>query len=296
MRVSTRNKSIAFFISFCVCLVTLAVALNVGWILLSWREVAILTLGLIFFGAIITGLVLNTIFLVREIRRNDQHDSFINAVTHELKTPITSIKLYLDTLKSRDLSESQRQEFYDRMLVDTDRLMRTVEQVLRAGQLGHRLRRPEKRPVNLSDLIERCVQTVITRYAVTDREIQFSRPAASAIVPGDEEQLETAITNLVDNAVKYSAEKINIKIDLVTNREAVAIRVEDKGIGIHRSQLKHVFRRFYRVPGQVMMRVKGTGLGLFIVQAIARSHGGRVYAHSEGEGRGSTFILELPKI
>ena len=101
------------------------------------REVALLVFGIIFFLLIITGLVLNTTFLIREIRRNEQHDAFINAVTHELKTPLASIRLYLETLKKREISENQRQEFYDMMLADSERLLQTVEQVLRAGALGH---------------------------------------------------------------------------------------------------------------------------------------------------------------
>src|ERR671932_283190 len=128
MRVRARRKSVYFFLTFGVCLVVVAIALNVGWILLNWREVALLVLGIVFFVLIIVGLVLNTTFLIREIRRNEQHDAFINAVTHELKTPITSIRLYLETLKTRDVGERQRREFYDVMLADSDRLLRTVEQ------------------------------------------------------------------------------------------------------------------------------------------------------------------------
>src|SRR5918912_415474 len=128
MRVSGRRKSVIFFIVLCACLVALAVALNVGWILLNWREVALLVLGIIFFVVIIVGLVLNTIFLIREIRRNEQHDAFINAVTHELKPPLTSIRLYLETLKTRDVDEARRDEFYNIMLADSARLLQTVEQ------------------------------------------------------------------------------------------------------------------------------------------------------------------------
>src|SRR5687768_4224953 len=129
-----RRKTAIFFLILGISLSVLAVALNVGWILLSVRQVALLVLGVIFFALIITGLILNTIFLVREIRRNEQHDAFLNAVTHELKTPIASIKLYLETLKTRELDEAKRAEFYDIMLKDSDRLLNTVEQVLRAGK------------------------------------------------------------------------------------------------------------------------------------------------------------------
>src|SRR6266581_6826224 len=135
MRVASRTKTIVFFITLGACLIGVAIALNVSWIVLKWREVGALVLGIIFFAFIIAGVVLNTVFLVREIRRNEQQDSFLNAVTHELKTPIASIRLYLETLESRQLDEAKRREFYRIMLEDTDRLLGTVEQVLKASQV-----------------------------------------------------------------------------------------------------------------------------------------------------------------
>ena len=142
MQITSRRKTIAFFIVLGVGLVALAVALNVGWIILNWREGVMLILGVILFAVLIAGLIVNTSFLVREVRRNEQHDSFINAVTHELKTPIASIRLYLETLQSRDVDDKRRREFYRLMLSDTDRLLGTVEQVLKAGQAGQRFLGP----------------------------------------------------------------------------------------------------------------------------------------------------------
>src|SRR5246127_1322827 len=136
MRIASRGKTIAFFIALGACGVGLAIALNITWIIINWKEVVPMVLGIFFFGFIIAGLVLNTIFLIREIRRNEQQDSFLNAVTHELKTPIASIRLYLQTLQQRNVAGAQAREFYDVMLADTDRLMGTVEQVLKASQLG----------------------------------------------------------------------------------------------------------------------------------------------------------------
>src|SRR3954453_22247913 len=132
--ISGRRRSVIFFTVFGICLVALAVALNVSWIVLNWKMGVLAILGVIFFALIIAGMVLNTIFLVREIRRNEQHDSFLNAVTHELKTPIASIKLYLETLKTRDVAPEKQREFYDVMLADSDRLLTTVEQVLQASR------------------------------------------------------------------------------------------------------------------------------------------------------------------
>jgi len=153
-----RRKSIVFFITLSACLVALAIALNVGWIILvNWREVALFVLGITFFNALIFGLVLNTTFLIREIRRNEQHDAFINAVTHELKTPIASIRLYLETLKTRDVDENQRREFYNIMLADSDRLLHTVEQVLRAGRTVHKRRRIANSVIDLGEMVRECL-------------------------------------------------------------------------------------------------------------------------------------------
>src|SRR6266849_6627588 len=164
MRITSRRGTIVFFLCLGVGLVALAVALNVGWIILNWREGVLLFFGLIFFALIIAGMIVNTIFLVREIRRNEQHDSFINAVTHELKTPVASIRLHLETLQRRELPEGQKQDFYSLMLKDADRLTETVEQVLRAGRAGVKTAGREKRDVNFSQLVSECMEATRTRF------------------------------------------------------------------------------------------------------------------------------------
>jgi len=300
MRVGGRRKSIVFFITFGACLVALAVALNVGWILLNWREVALLVLGVIFFIVIISGLVLNTIFLVREIRRNEQHDGFINAVTHELKTPIASIRLYLETLQTRDVDEERRREFYDVMLADTERLLHTVDQVLLAGRGASRGHKSSESIIDLRELTRECLNLARTRYHLSVDAIRYAEESESnvegALVLGDEHELRAAVSNLIDNAIKYSRESVDIAVEVTTiDERRVEVRVHDKGIGIPRAQLKRIFRRFYRAPGRLVMRVKGTGLGLFIVRSIAKKHGGRAFAASQGEGHGSTFTIQLPR-
>ncbi len=298
MRVSGRRKSVAFFITLGVCLVALAIALNVGWILLNWREVALLVLGIIFFLLIIFGLVINTTFLIREIRRNEQHDAFINAVTHELKTPITSIRLYLETLKTREVDESRREEFYDVMLADSERLLQTVEQVLRAGRSGHRGRRINASILDLGDLVRECLNLTRIRYNLDESALSFieSVNGESVRVAGDADELRAAVSNLLDNAVKYSEKDVQVSVEVkMLDEKRVAVLIADHGIGIPSAQLKRIFKRFYRVPGRFMARVKGTGLGLFIVRSVVEKHGGRVYAESPGLGQGSTFTIQLPR-
>ena len=292
-----RRKSIAFFITLGACLVALAVALNVGWILLNTSEVVLLILGIVFFVVLIFGLVLNTTFLIREIRRNEQHDAFINAVTHELKTPIASIRLYLETLKTRDVDETQRAEFYDIMLADSQRLLTTVEQVLRAGRTGHKRRRIATSVFSVTEIVRECLELTRVRYGLTDSHLMYfeSPDASSARISGDLDELRAAFSNLLDNAVKYSDEEVRVSVSVsAVDKKRVAVKVTDKGIGIPNAQLKRIFKRFYRVPGKFMARVKGTGLGLFIVESVVTKHGGRVFVESKGLGQGSTFTVQLP--
>ncbi len=298
MRITSRRKAIAFFVVLGVCLVTLAVGLNVGWIILNWREGVLLFLGVILFTVLIAGLIVNTSFLVHEIRRNEQHDSFINAVTHELKTPIASIRLYLQTLQRRDVDEAQRREFYRLMVDDTDRLLGTVEQVLKAGQATHK-KGNHRAPLNFGDLVQECVDVARTSHHLQPEALRYEQEVnngAGTSVVGDGEELRTAVSNVIDNAIKYSGPAVDIAVRLKTpDDKHVTLSVQDNGVGISAQELKRIFKRFYRVPNRTLSHVKGTGLGLFIVRTIARKHGGRVFAKSEGEGRGTTVVLELPR-
>jgi signal transduction histidine kinase len=236
---------------------------------------------------------------VREIRRNEQNDSFIKAVTHELQPPIASIRLYLQTLQHRDVDEAQRREFYRLMLDDTDRLMGTVDQVLKAGEAGHK-RQDRRIPVDFSGLVRECVEVARASHHLAPESLRYEQsvnhgPAAGVL--GDSEELRAAVSNLLDNAVKYSGERVEILVRLDTpDEKRVTVSVRDRGVGIKAEELKRIFKRFYRVSNRSLSHVKGTGLGLFIVRAIARKHGGRVFAESEGEGRGTTMVLELPRV
>jgi len=314
MRIASRRKTIAFFLVLGISLVALAVALDVGWIILSLRQTVLLFFGFFFFATIIVGMILNTTFLVREIRLNEQHGSFINAVTHELKTPITSIRLYLETLQRREIEEAQRQQFYQLMLDDTDRLMGTVEQVLKAGQVGYKRGEKYRAKIDLGNLVAECMELARTRHHLDSGALhmesangqpasdkratnaQLAKPLAEFPVLGDPEELRTAISNVLDNAIKYSVSNVDVAVHIETpDEKRVVLRVRDRGVGIPADQLKRVFKRFHRVRRRSTSKVKGTGLGLFIVRSIARAHGGKVFAESEGENQGTTVTLELPR-
>jgi two-component system sensor histidine kinase SenX3 len=303
VRIISRQKAIYFFLSLGVCLAAIAFAVGSGWIILNWREGIKVFLGIIFFGAIVAGLVLNTIFLVREIRRNEQHDSFINAVTHELKTPIASIRLYLQTLQRREVAEAQRRQFYELMLLDTERLLHTVEQVLKAGEAAQKKSPSQRLPVDFNALVRECMELARNRHHLQAADLEYRESSAlsaqngnGAQVLGDPEELRTAVSNLLDNAVKYSPDGVHISVELdAPDEKRVVLRVRDRGVGVPEDELKRIFKRFYRVTERSLAQVKGTGLGLFIVRSIARKHGGRVFAQSEGAGKGTTVTLELPR-
>lgn len=294
MVVAGRRKSIAFFIALGAGLILVTLLLYIGWVLLNWRHGILLFLGVLLLAVIISGVVLNTIFLVREIRRNAQHDAFINAVTHELKTPVASIRLYLETLQTRAVDEEKRKEFYHIMLEDSDRLLATIEQVLRTGRIGNASRVQDSEPIDLGSVVEECLDRARKLYHFDSASLVYV-PGAPVIVLGDADEVRAAVSNLIDNAIKYSGNDVKVRVETAPlDGRFALVRVKDYGAGIPKTELKQIFKRFYRVPGPLAARVKGTGLGLYIVRSVAKRHGGRAWAESEGPGRGSTFVLQLP--
>src|ERR1022692_3728169 len=219
MRITSRKKTIAFAITLGVLVASVALVLNVSWIVLNWREVVPLILGVIFFGFIIAGDTPNTTFPGREIRRNEQQDSFLNAVTHELKTPITSIPLYLEPLQKRNIDEEQRREFYQVMLDDTYRLIGTVEQVLRAARVVQKNALLSRNEVEIGPLVQDTLDLARSRHHLSSQAMDWAadgRPAARLSVMGDREELATALSNVLDNAIKYSQKDPGIRVEVLT--------------------------------------------------------------------------------
>jgi two-component system sensor histidine kinase SenX3 len=292
--VGTRRWKSTAFIVLGAALVLIIILLYVGWVLLDWRQPILLFFGILLLAMIIAGVVVNTIFLVREIRRNEQHDAFINAVTHELKTPVASIRLYVETLQTRTVDESKRNEFYKTILADSDRLLGTIEQILRTGRLGASSHKPDRAPMNLEDCVGECVARARVLHHLSPGALVYEAGQPLPI-SGDYDEVRAAISNLLDNAVKYSGPEMKVEVSTVVEDGRYAVvRVKDQGAGIAEPELKRIFRRFYRTRGPIAARVKGTGLGLYIVRSVAKRHGGGAWAESAGHGLGSTFFLALP--
>src|SRR3984893_6237456 len=193
MVVVGRRKSIGLFITLGGGLISVILLLYVGWVLLNWRTGPLLFLGVLLVATLISGIVLNTFFLVREIRRNEQQDAFINAVTHELKTPVASIRLYLETLQPRAVDEAKRKDFYRIMLEDSDRLLETIEQILRTGRIGHSGRKPTPSRSDLGGLVQECVTRARTLYGLSPESLSFE-PGLPMTILADMDEVRAAVS------------------------------------------------------------------------------------------------------
>src|SRR6202051_2238864 len=229
MVVAGRRRSIAFFIALGIGLISFIALLYIGWVLLNWRTGILLFLGTILALTIISGVVLNTTFLVREIRRNEQHDAFINAVTHELKTPVASIRLYLETLQTRAVEEPKRQEFYRTMLDDSDRLLGTIEQILRTGRTGQSKRALHVSAIEFGGIVEECLSRARRLYHVPADALVY-RPGPPVTIEADEDEVGVAGSKLIDNAVKYSGTDVHVNVETENvDGRYVQVRVKDNG-------------------------------------------------------------------
>ncbi|HTO69614.1 MAG TPA: HAMP domain-containing sensor histidine kinase [Myxococcota bacterium] len=285
-------------------IVAITIALTVGWQILVARESLAFTnglrpihwvligLGSVFFALIIGVLILQAVWLVREIRSNQRQQNFMDAVTHELHTPLASLQLYLDTLRGRALPDERRGEFLGIMAEDLERLQRTIDQILQAARTdGARARRES---VDVAKLLDECATDARERHALP-REALSSDVPRSARVRGDAELLRVAFRNLLDNAVRYSSGDVHVEIHVrPVSARRLEIEFADRGAGIPASALDRVFQRFQRLPQEAVRAAHGLGLGLAIVRNVARAHGGSVRAESDGEGKGSRFVLTLP--
>ena len=298
-QLSPAQRSKWLYVTIGLTLILLSLALAVGWQYLGspgLREGARFALhvtGSLLALALTGGLVLIFVLLLREVRLNERQSNFVSAVTHELKTPVASLRLYLDTLEMRALPEERRAEFYRTMRQDLDRLNTTINNVLHAAMYTDR---PvlDPQPLDFARLVRRAVELTRTRHQLDVEAVRFAGPETLTL-RGDAGGLETAVLNLLDNAVKYSRERVHVEVELdATSQGQARLRVRDQGVGMSRAHQAFVFNRFYRIGSEVRRSHTGTGLGLYIVRSVARGHRGSVTAESAGPDSGSTFTLTLP--
>lgn len=299
------RSSISIPITLGAITVLLSIALLIGWSFLLGQKITrsadvagdvwLLVLGALSFVLIIVVLVLFVISLARGIIEVRKQDTFIDSVTHELKSPLASLQLCLETLGREGLEGEAREKLRHMMLEDVDRLRAFIDDVLEANRLSYA--RPgmlNLSDVSLAQLAEQCAASVRARHKLEPHEVLVDVDP-EIIVSTDRAALEIVVKNLIDNAAKYSERPA--RVEVVARRESnqtVRFEVSDNGIGIDRKDLKRVFHRFYRVEDQEVRERRGTGLGLFVVWALVKQLGGKVQASSEGRGQGTTMRVELP--
>jgi two-component system phosphate regulon sensor histidine kinase PhoR len=299
------RRSIGIPLALGIGLAILVLLLAAGWQVLvlddprslaqglSTRDWLMLILGTVFFALVLAGLVALSAWLMREMRLNQRQRAFLDAVTHEMRTPLASLRLYLDTLGRHDPDAEQRRAFLARMQGDVDRLAHTVEQVLHAARAEeHRRGLPTER-VLLAPLLDECIEELCTRHELPASAVQLDVRAPTA-VRGNRAELAVVFRNLLENAAKYSDAPVAIRVRVSQKGDdRVDVAISDRGFGIPARELRKIFQRFYRAGRDVQRTAAGLGLGLFIVRSLVRRQGGRVVARSEGSGAGSRFVVTL---
>jgi len=299
---SERRTSVP--IALAVGLVVITLVLTVGWQILVTREFRALVdgftwvhwilaiFGSLLFSAIISATIVQAYWLVREIRLNQRQKNFLDAVTHELHTPLASLRLYVDTLRGHRLDEAQRGEFLEIMSLDLERLQRTIDQILSAANAE--ARRAHRQRVDLGLLLGECAAETRERHELSADELVLDVPHG-ARVRGDVEQLRVAFRNLLENAVRYAGQRVRVDVRVrALSSRRIEIEVADQGVGIPLHAQTTIFGRFQRLSQGAVRSTRGLGLGLFIVRNVVRAHRGSVRAESEGEGKGSRFLVTLP--
>ena len=301
-----KRRSIGFPLAVGVVLAVLALCLAVGWQILVVGNLEPVTRGLtkvhwlliilgsVCFVLIIVGLLLLCAWLIREMRLNQRQQAFLDAVTHEMKTPLAALSLYLETLRRHDPGAERRVHFLRRMQEDVARLERTVTQVLAAARAEGPARRTAGEPVDLPELLWANVEEIRERHGLPEAAISLAC-AGELTAQGNAAELGVVFRNLLENAVKYSEPPVEVRVTVERAEDGrLQVEIADQGIGIERRELRKIFQRFYRVGRDVQRQASGLGLGLFIVGHLVRRNRGRVVARSEGSGRGSRFVVTLP--
>ena len=301
------RRSIGFPLTLGSVLILLVIALAVGWLVLLMSDVGasrlnpgltsldwvLLILGTATCGVILIGLFWMCLWLVREMRLNQRQRAFLDAVTHEMKTPLAALRLHVETLERHDLEPDQRQEFLTRMDLDLDRLHGTVEQVLAAARADEPRPKATHGTVALRELLAECSAEICSRHDLPEHAVVLETHTDTA-VQGDAAELALVFRNLLENAVKYSEPRVEVRVSVSEPEDGrVRVEISDRGIGIPAEELRKIFRRFYRVGRDVQRTAAGLGLGLFIVRSLVRRQGGRVEARSAGRGEGSRFLVTL---
>jgi signal transduction histidine kinase len=299
------RRSLSLPITLAVVMILLLAALTVGWVVMTVNSAidyshaapvywTLLSVGATFYLLIVVGVVMYLTLSIKAINISRRQSNFIDSVTHELKSPIASLKLYLQTLTRRPVPDSERQEFYQFMLEDVDRLDQLINDILDAARLERGEQRSEVVDVQLDDLLATCSQEVCSRHRVPVETISLA--LNPCVVRASRVDLELIFRNLLDNAVKYAGDPPQVKVQLAERYDGrLVVRVLDNGRGVPIRHRKQIFRRFVRLGTELERDKPGTGLGLYIVRTLVGKLGGRIQVRGREKVSGSEFEVTLPQ-
>jgi signal transduction histidine kinase len=300
------RRSLGWPILLGVVLIGSIIALGVGWVLVSIAAAlgsrnaafyyALLGVGISLLVLVLVGVIVYLALTVKAIALSQRQSNFIDSVTHELKSPLASLKLYLQTLTRRSVSPEQQGDFHRFMLQDVERLDTLIDHLLDAAKTLQRRPADTSAVTPLAPVLERARATAVQRHGVPDSSVRLDCDEAAALrVRGREADLDIVFRNLVDNAVKYSLPDPQVEVTAHRGADGkIVVRVADNGPGIPIAQRAQVFRRFVRLGSELERSKPGTGLGLFLVRSVVRQLRGRVSVRGRFLDRGTVMEVELP--
>ena len=252
-----------------------------------------LIIGLFLLVFILAGFYFIFIYLTRQININRLYETFIANFTHELKSPLASIQLYLETLQRRNVPKEKQREFVDQMLNDTQRLKQVIDSILDISQIEQKKKIFDLQPQPVQATIHSLITNCMERFKL-NKESLIVKGKVKGYWLVDQAAMQMAFSNLLDNALKYSPDLMPVTIRLLQEKQRFCIEFIDQGIGIEKEAQKHIFQKFYRVSAPYMPDIRGTGLGLYLVKEIIKAHFGQIAVKSEGINKGTTFRLCFP--
>jgi two-component system, OmpR family, phosphate regulon sensor histidine kinase PhoR len=282
-------------ITLSVVLMVLNATLMVCWIVVLAQTTgwgALIT-GTVVFAVILAGLSFYMVLMIKEVRLNQRQANFVDSVTHELKSPIASLRLYLETLQMRTVADEQRGQFYAVMEDELERLDHLITQLLEVGRLDAIGQQSEAEDLAMPELLRKCGIAACAHHK-RDPATTIVYETTPAVVHAPRIVVETIFRNLLDNAIKYGDDPPVVTVQLAVDRGRMIARIADNGQGVPPELRKQVFRMFFRAGSELTRTKKGTGLGLYIVQTLVRQLKGRISVHDRPGQPGSVFEVDLP--
>lgn len=256
-------------------------------------------------GCLLMAFLLVSLYMIfvsqrRLSRITKMQDTILSSVTHELKTPLASIRLYTETMLLREISAEEKKKFLNRVLGEVERLQKLVDTILISARLNSDSTTTANNhiKIDLIEIINISIGRMKERFdhmRLFEFKIKPTSTQSSFYILGNSAHLSTLFDNLLDNAVKYTKKNDVLSVEISVENGNILVSIHDNGIGIEKRDLKKIFKKFYRVDKSAKSKVTGSGLGLSVCYSIVKEHNGKIYAKSDGLNKGTTFYVEFKR-